>query len=89
MITANYEPFIPSDGDEFDPESMVVAQEDNSFPNDRVVCTTGLGLLCWLEEGSEDALEMSSSSVFKEAQVLTEGILDDLVTSRSRSVNVG
>lgn len=89
MITANYEPYIPSDGDEFHPESMVVAQQDNPFPNGRVVCTTGLGLLYWSEEGSEDASEMSPSSVFKEAQVLTEGILDDLVASRSRSVNVG
>lgn len=81
MLTVNYEPYTPPNGDEFNPEFMDVDQEDKTFPNDHVVCTTGLGLFYWRKEGREATSKMSPKSVFKKAQVLTEGNLNYLVAS--------
>lgn len=71
-VTANYEPYMPPSGTPFQPESMVVETRDKTFPDDYVVCTTGLGLLYWKKEGRVRTSEPSLKHVFKEAQVFTE-----------------
>lgn len=71
-VTANYEPYMPPSGTPFQPESMVVETRDKAFPDDHVVCTTGLGLLYWKKEGRVRTSEPSPKHVFTEAQVFTE-----------------
>ncbi|KAG9044027.1 hypothetical protein FS837_008863 [Tulasnella sp. UAMH 9824] len=79
MITANYGPFLPRSGDPFDPKTMVVEKGDKVSENDHVVCTTGIGLVCWKKEGRDSTSKLSPQFVFKEAQVFTEASLNDLI----------
>ncbi|KIO27485.1 hypothetical protein M407DRAFT_232745 [Tulasnella calospora MUT 4182] len=81
MITANYEPYMPRSGDSFQSEFMAVEKGDEIFPDDHVVCTTGIGLLYWKKEGRENTSRLSPKLVFKAAQVFTEGNLMELVAS--------
>lgn len=78
IITANYGPFLPRSGDPFDPETMVVEKGDKVSPNDQVVCTTSIGLLCWKKEGRDSTSSLSPQYVFKQAQVFTEASLIDI-----------
>lgn len=81
MITANYGPHLPPSGAPFDPESMVVEKGDKVSANDQVVCTTGIGLLCWKKEGRDSSSRLWPQYVFKQAQVFTEASLNDLIAS--------
>lgn len=73
MITANYEPYVPAGGAPFDPKFMAVEQQEKAAPDDRVICTTGIGLLYWRKEGGEGTSKTSPKLAFKKAQVFTVG----------------
>ncbi|KAG8937834.1 hypothetical protein FRC00_000358 [Tulasnella sp. 408] len=75
MITANYEPYVPSGGASFEPKFMTVEQQEKAAPDDRVICTTGIGLLYWRKEGGEGTSKTSPKLAFKKAQVFTVGNL--------------
>lgn len=81
MLTANYDPYLPANGTPFREDFMEVDKADEVFPEDTVVCTTRLGVTLSRKKGRENSWDVEKE-VFLKAQVLTEGNLADILTSK-------
>ncbi|KAG8937831.1 hypothetical protein FRC00_000355 [Tulasnella sp. 408] len=79
MVTRNYEPYTFGNGRTFRPEKMILDKQDTEYPDDHVVCTTGLGMSYTRKKGRELTSESPRTYVFKKPQVLTDGNLNDMV----------
>ncbi|KIO27476.1 hypothetical protein M407DRAFT_232735 [Tulasnella calospora MUT 4182] len=79
MVTTNYAPEVRGNGRTFRPEKMTISKQDTEYPNDRVVCTTGLGMLYSGKKGRELSSESTRMHTFRKPEVLTEGNLNDMV----------
>ncbi|KAG8922379.1 hypothetical protein FRC00_007506 [Tulasnella sp. 408] len=77
--TTNFEPYTPGNGARFSAGVMEVGKQDKYFDNDRVVCTTGLGLLYWSKNSRENTSGPPQKYIFKKVQVFTENTLCEMI----------
>lgn len=78
MLTANYDPYLPTNGTIFRSDIMEVAKEDEEHSKDTVICTTRLGMISSRKRERENSREPVKELSLK-AQVLTDRNLGDII----------
>lgn len=80
MLTANYDPYLPKNGEAFRADIMEVPKEDEKHSKDTVVCATRLGLISSRKRERENSSELMKELSLR-AQVLTDRNLCDIIAS--------
>lgn len=77
VVTKNFASVYPIPGDEFN-NGVMLTEEGEAAPNDRVGCTTRLGLSYAFKPARENAAKQTKN--FVQAQVVTASALKELVS---------